>query len=204
MLNPLAQVTQLAGPLVELSLVCLTGPLGFHLLASQLVPLEAGSHYSPQEGTEVWGGEVADSLGENLVWSQPAFHLVQSFSPPPPLQTGRPISKGLMGCAHVGNVKRERGPGCGRPVCVCGSDSCARALRGWGEEGSEPGGKPLWGFFGLLRPFVLSEHIRLPCPSQKAHSPPPWGRRKSRKRAKLLTYLQSPPDRQVTGERGSA
>lgn len=51
---------------------------------------------------------MADSLGENLVWSQPAFHLVQSFSPPPPLQTGRPISKGLMGCAHVGNVKRER------------------------------------------------------------------------------------------------
>lgn len=67
---------------------------------------------------------MTDSLGENLVWRRPAFHRVESFSPPPPPQTGLPISKGLIGCAHVGNVK-----GGGLTVAglrVCGSDSCAR------------------------------------------------------------------------------
>lgn len=57
----------------------------------------------------MWGGEVTDFLGENLDWCEEAFSLVQSLSPPPHSQTAQPISKGLMGCTHVGNVKEGRG-----------------------------------------------------------------------------------------------
>lgn len=65
--------------------------------------------------------------------------------------------------------------GAGRPVCVVQTAVPVHRGKGYGE-GSEPQLEASLVFFffkpGLLRPFVLSEHIHLPRLSQKAHGPP--------------------------------
>lgn len=78
----------------------------------------------------------------------------------------------------MGNVKGG-GADCGRPACVWFRQLCP-ALRGWGE-GSEPGGKPLWGFstysdllfclstFGSLA--RAKRHIVLPHGEEEAEKP---------------------------------
>lgn len=54
---------------------------------------------------------MTDSLGENLVWSQPAFHLVQSFSPHPhPKQaSGTAYLQRVNGLCTRGKCQRRGG-----------------------------------------------------------------------------------------------
>lgn len=105
----------------------------------------------------------------------------RSFSPAPLFQPpSRPACspKGLMVCAHVGNVSREGQPGglCMVQTAVLGQGVAEeKSQAAW--KGSELA-KRFCGVFCMPLPFVFSGHILLPFPEPRGRiGLSLWGRR---------------------------